>query len=285
MNAVISPASTEPRGFAPDDRREPVLLLHASASSALQWRALADRLGARFRVLAPDLYGYGSGPAWPGHRAFALADEAALVAAQAERLGQPVHVVGHDYGGAVALHIARTRPALVRSLSLYEPAAFHLLRGGDPQDEAALAQVAGIAGAVAHSLSTGDYAGGAEQFTDSWGGEGAWSGLPPARQAEAAACMAKVALDLHAEMREAATPAELERLGIPTLLMRGDQSPPPFQRVFRRLDRAMRDRLHTESLRGAGHMGPVTHRDGVNAWIAAHLEACAGARRLSAARG
>lgn len=48
-------------------RGEPVLLLQSSASSSAQWRALVERLGGRWRVIAPDLYGYG-GTAPAGRR-------------------------------------------------------------------------------------------------------------------------------------------------------------------------------------------------------------------------
>ncbi len=44
---------------------EPAVLLHCSASSSGQWRGLIDRLSRRFRVIAPDLYGYGRTAPWP----------------------------------------------------------------------------------------------------------------------------------------------------------------------------------------------------------------------------
>ena len=58
---------------------DPVICLHASASSSAQWRPLIDRLAGRFRVLAVDLYGAGRSPAWPDARPLTLADEVALV--------------------------------------------------------------------------------------------------------------------------------------------------------------------------------------------------------------
>ena len=59
-------------------RGAPVVLLHSSASSG-QWRALAERLEGRFRVLAPDLHGHGGSDPWPGPAAPTLDDEAAIV--------------------------------------------------------------------------------------------------------------------------------------------------------------------------------------------------------------
>src|SRR5512138_3457520 len=102
---------------------QPVILLHCSGSSGAQWRTLASTLEARHLVAAPDLIGYGSAAPWTGRAPFSLAQEAGPILSLIGTLGEPVHLVGHSYGGAVALHIALTRPELVRSLTLIEPAA------------------------------------------------------------------------------------------------------------------------------------------------------------------
>ena len=73
---------------------EPVVLLHSSGSSSVQWRALAQQLSPRFRVLAPDLYGYGASANWSGAGAFCLGHEALIVRALLDRLDGPVHLVG-----------------------------------------------------------------------------------------------------------------------------------------------------------------------------------------------
>src|SRR5215510_8252736 len=124
---------------------DPIVLLHCSGSTGAQWRALAAELGDRYRVLTPDLIGYGAAAPWSGRGQFRLADEAAPVRSVIGRVAEPVHLVGHSYGGAVALHIARTRPELLRSLTLIEPSAFHLLRNGDANDLAAWREITGVA--------------------------------------------------------------------------------------------------------------------------------------------
>ena len=47
---------------------DPVVMVHSSASSHLQWRGLMSDLGNGYRCLAPDLYGYGRSAYWPGGR-------------------------------------------------------------------------------------------------------------------------------------------------------------------------------------------------------------------------
>ena len=81
----------------------PLVCIHASASSSGQWRPLMDRLAGRFRTLAVDLYGSGKSPDWPADRPLTLADEVALLEPVFASVGDRFHLIGHSYGGAVAL--------------------------------------------------------------------------------------------------------------------------------------------------------------------------------------
>jgi len=251
---------------------QPVMLLHSSGASSAQWRALMDRLSVRFHVIAPDLYGYGSSASWPGRGAFSLADEAALVRVLLDRLDEPVHLVGHSYGGAVALQVARAHGDLLRSLTLIEPVAFHLLRGSDSTDTAALREISAVADVVGRSLASGDYWHGCEHFVDYWSGQGSWAGMPADKRAALAARLVKVALDFQATIHEPSHLGEVERIAVPTLLLRGDRSPLPTQRICQRLARTMPN-ANSATIHGAGHMAPLTHRDQVNDLITAHLDA------------
>ena len=191
------------------------------------------------------------------------------------RLGEPVHLIGHSYGGAVALHIARTRPEMLRSLTLIEPSAFHLLRGGDAIDAAALREITEVAAQAKCALLSGDYLGGFGRFVDYWSGPGSWAAMPADRREGFARQLAKVTLDFHAILGE---PAELEdvwHMTTPTLLVQGGCTKLPSRCVVHRLRAALPEATF-RVVQGAGHMLPVTHRDQVNALVAAHLDAHAG---------
>jgi len=253
-------------------RGEPAVLLHSSGSSNAQWRALAERLSARFRVIAPDFYGYGGTGNWPGGGPFQLEREAEIVRAMLGRAGEPAHLVGHSYGGAVALHLARQRSDLLRSLTVIEPVAFHLLRG---QDSQALAEITGLADTVARSIACGDYLGGCGRFADYWSGAGAWAGLPADKRQALAARLAKVALDFHATLNEPARIEDFQLMAVPTLLVLGTRSPLPARRICELLARALPE-AQIATIEGAGHLSPLTHRDAVNALIAVHLDSNSG---------
>ena len=106
-----------------------VLLLHGFPQSWLCWRHQIPALAAAgFRVVAPDMRGYNLSNKPRGVAAYAL-DELAgdvedLVAALGE---QSADVVGHDWGGIVAWHLAATRPQRLRKLAIVNaphPAAY-----------------------------------------------------------------------------------------------------------------------------------------------------------------
>lgn len=262
-------------------RGQPVILLHSTASSSAQWRTLAERLAGRYHVLAPDFHGCGASTPWAGDGAFWLADEAAIVHALMEQLDEPVHLVGHSYGGAVALQVARRRGDDLRSLTLIEPVAFHLLADGDAADRAALAEIAAVADAMQRALACGDYQGGLARFVDYWNGSGSWARIPTAKRRRLAGALAKVTLDFHATIHDPRRLRDFERLSAPTLLLQGSATTTPAQRICERLALAL-PWAHTHEIDGAGHMAPLTHPDAVNALIEAHLDAYAGEERLAA---
>jgi pimeloyl-ACP methyl ester carboxylesterase len=247
---------------------EPVVLLHSSASSSTQWRALMERLSERFRVVAPDLYGYGGTSHWAGRGAFCLEHEAQLVYALLGRAGEPAHLVGHSFGGAVALHLARTRPDLFASLTVIEPVAFHLLRG---RDELAFAEISAVAAGVGQALACGDYFNGIAGFVDYWSGPGAWAGIPQEKRPGFATRLAKVALDFQATLNEPAALEDFAAMALPTLVVQGTSSPRPTRRICELLAEVLPD-AQSRIVDGAGHMAPVTHRDAVNAAVFAHLD-------------
>ena len=92
-----------------------VVLLHGQPGSGASWRPVVDLLRDDHRVLAPDRPGYG------GNRAPATGfpgNARAVVALMEEAGASPAVVVGHSWGGGVAIAMARDHPDAVRGLVL-----------------------------------------------------------------------------------------------------------------------------------------------------------------------
>ena len=107
---------------------ETVVLLHGFPQTASSWAAVTHILNRRgLRTVAPNQRGYSPRARPLGRLAyrleFLIEDTECLI----DAIGTPVHLVGHDWGAAVAWLTAAKRPDLVRSLttvSVPHPGAF-----------------------------------------------------------------------------------------------------------------------------------------------------------------
>jgi pimeloyl-ACP methyl ester carboxylesterase len=118
----------EDRGPADGDV---VVLLHGFPQTSRSWDRLAPLLHAGgYRTLAPDQRGYSprARPRWRfAYRMSALVGDAVALIEAAGVGDRKVHVVGHDWGAAVAWTLAANRPdrvATLTALSVPHPAAF-----------------------------------------------------------------------------------------------------------------------------------------------------------------
>ncbi|HEU4410574.1 MAG TPA: alpha/beta hydrolase [Polyangiaceae bacterium] len=269
-----------------------LVMLHSGGMSSRQWRRAAERLAPSYRVLLPDLLGYGASGAWPEGERFELADEIAAVEAFLRGLGAPAHLVGHSYGAFIALQAALAAPELVRSLALYEPVAFGVLdrwadaaaleslaRGPDAAPgegaEATGAPPRPPAGAEATGAPPSPHEGFLRRFVDYWSGPGAWDALRPGTRDDFRRVAPKLRDEVRALLEDRTPPGAYAAVRAPTLLLSGELSPPDAREVAARLAGAIPGARH-EVLPAAGHMGPLTHHDTFLALLEAHLRAASG---------
>jgi pimeloyl-ACP methyl ester carboxylesterase len=94
-----------------------VVFLHGFPESSHSWRHQMEALAPRFRVVAPDMRGYGDSDKPEGIAAYdtkeLIADIEGLVRAFGEKWAV---VVGHDWGGGIAWQFAAERPEMTRRL-------------------------------------------------------------------------------------------------------------------------------------------------------------------------
>lgn len=99
-----------------------LLAIHGLGGSGRYWRGLGDRLGGRFRIIAPDLAGFGRSdePVAEADRSLHLADLDALID---DTIGpnQPVTIVGHSLGAVLAALWAARQVERVPALALAAP--------------------------------------------------------------------------------------------------------------------------------------------------------------------
>ncbi|HEY7025773.1 MAG TPA: alpha/beta hydrolase [Candidatus Limnocylindrales bacterium] len=117
MNASASPLFVSRFGL--DGALHTLLCIHGIESHGLRYIALAERLGAGVRVVAPDLRGHGrSLKVGPWTLEQHLED---LLPLLSETADLPV-LLGHSYGGLLAWELARSAPESISALILADPA-------------------------------------------------------------------------------------------------------------------------------------------------------------------
>ena len=246
-----------------------VVMLHSGGMSGRQWRKLAEALNDRYRVVLPDFLGSGANPVWPAQDEFHFSRDVDEIQGLLSSLREPYHLIGHSYGGLVALTVARAQPDQVASLALYDPVAFGVLF--DQQDPEGLEDLHRVS---ANPVFTDDDRGGGEEwmhtFIDYWNGPGSWQAMPEAnRQA-----FLKVGRKVYYEVKSLSqdhTPLQAyARLTMPALLVYGEKTPSAARRVLQLLATAMPG-ANLKVLPGAGHMGPLTHASAFQQLVENHL--------------
>jgi pimeloyl-ACP methyl ester carboxylesterase len=106
-----------------------VLLVHGSVVNGDATWAAQRPLAARFELVVPNRRGF---PPGPDVESVDFEDEAVWLDSFLE---PGAHLVGHSYGGVIALLAAARRPELVRSLTVVEPPALAVARGNPAADE------------------------------------------------------------------------------------------------------------------------------------------------------
>ncbi len=100
-----------------------VFLIHGFQSNKDIWVRLARELTSRYHVIAIDLPAHGESTILPD-RSYTVPEQAKRVMAimAAMKLEQPVHLMGHSMGGAIAFHVAVMAPERVKTLALVSSA-------------------------------------------------------------------------------------------------------------------------------------------------------------------
>jgi pimeloyl-ACP methyl ester carboxylesterase len=258
---------------------EPILLLHCSSGSSGAWVPVMNHLSEDYRVLAPDLLGYGRSTPWSRDAVLAPDGELGAIEALLDVAGRPVHLVGHSYGGTVALDVALRFPRQFASLTLIEPVAFQLLRRADEPD--GWREIAALAERHLALVGEGRDAAAAEAFITYWMGPKAWQERPDAARDSAIRAAAKVAAEWRLMFTAEDHLEAIAAIDIPTLLICGGRTRRPARRAVEILRRAL-PHAHYHEIADAGHMSPLSHPVALAEAIRRHLESVKAQRRSAA---
>ncbi len=265
---------------------DPVVLVHGGVSDMRSWAGQLPTMSESFRVLCYSRrYHVPNAPIAP--------DEPDLfethvndLAALTDRLGAtPTHVVGHSWGGLIALAFAMQHPDKCRKLVLIEaptisvhlqipPKPLQLLKLflTDPKLALSIAKLGATTFAPAEkAFRNGDDKAAIEHFGRGVLGDEAFEALSEERYRQAwdnrGADRAQALFHGFPDLRD----APLSRVSMPVLLLSGSASPVVFRRLNGALVRRLPDATH-RIIPNASHIVQEDAPDAVNAAIMGFLK-------------
>lgn len=165
----------------------PIIFIHGSFANANSWRKISEIMSEDSVAYTINLPGHGGNedPHDFGHPLFET--EFDCIKSQISIADEPVHLVGHSYGGVAALAATLSSAFNVKRLTLFEPVAVGLLPAfGENQ---AVQEIKDFTEEYFHAAKDGEK-NACARVIDFWGGEGSFDAIPPHVQ-DAMATMTK----------------------------------------------------------------------------------------------
>jgi len=154
----------------------PIIFIHGSYATTSTWKKMIETLSANHHCIAIKLPGHCNTPDPEDFSNPTINTELALLEQIIKKVtDKPVHLVGHSYGGVVALALALKNSVTLSQMTLFEPVAVWVLNS--VQDDQSSTVVQQFLAEYFHEVSMKKpYVCG--QVIDFWAGDGAFESLP-----------------------------------------------------------------------------------------------------------
>lgn len=244
------------------------LFIHCTQAHLGAWTPLQALLLDKLAMTSFDRPGHGQSADWSGGDDPAALHNLTTTIAGA-LIDKRADVIGHSFGGTVALRLAMERPEQVRSLVLIEPVMFAAIRS-HPEYEFNASLIA----RMREALDAGDSFGAARMFNDAATPDTPFDDLPEGRQMRMATRARLVVIESGVTLHDVSgllTEGRLEKVKQPVLLIEGSDAPPGVREINDVLA-ARLPNVQRVVVVGAGHMSPITHPENVAGEISNFLK-------------
>jgi pimeloyl-ACP methyl ester carboxylesterase len=254
-----------------------VVFVPGSCSTGAAWRPILAQLGNGLRSVTTSLLGYGGTVERRTLRDADISREAEILEAVVRRAARPVHLVGHSFGGAVALTVALRKRVPLRSLTIIEAPVPELLRhAGEHRHYRAFRK---MTDAYFDAYRAGETAAIASMI-DFYGGAGTFAAWPERVRRYAIDTTPVNILDWACAYDFQLTPVCLANIDVPMVVMWGGVSHPAMRRANELLAQGIAG-ASMVTVAGAAHFMISTHAPGVASVIAQHVARVEGWREPS----
>lgn len=253
--------------YAEDGDGPTVLLVPGSCSTGAAWRPVISQWENRFRCVTTSLLGYGGTAERRSSLDSSIEHEAETLEVVIRRAGNPLHLVGHSFGGLCALAVALRQKVPLLSLTILEAPVMELLpRMGEHEQYRAFQDMTD-AYFDAYRFGQRDAI---ERMIDFYGGAGTFSAWPPRVRSYAEETTAVNILDWASAYGFPLTPDALSSVELPALVLWGGRSHPAMQRANALLAQCL-PKASSGAVAGAAHFMISTHPEETAEAIAGHV--------------
>lgn len=245
-----------------------ILFIPGSFSTPAAWRPMQKLLPARYRMAATSLCGYGATEETRSLGDLGIDHEVRVVERVAVEFGQPVHLVGHSFGGTIALASALAGRIDILSVAVFEANPLELVR--EQGGQAAYDEVLRMSQAFEAAYDAGeeDAAG---RIIDFWGGAGVFDAMPDAVRDYCRKTAYANVLDWRSAFEFRASKRDYAGLEIPVLLVRGGNACPAMLQITDALEAALPN-VRPAVVTGANHFLITSHAEDCARLLAGFLE-------------
>lgn len=238
-----------------------VVLIPGSCSTGAAWRPVIAALHG-FRCVTTSLLGYGGTAERRTSEDPSIMHEADAIEAVIQKAGSPVHLVGHSFGGLVALAVALRGRASLSSLTILEAPAAEILR---EQNDGRYQDFRDMTDKYFAAFQAGDKEA-VGKMIDFYGGRDTFLSWPPRVRAYAVETTPVNILDWASAYNFPLSAAVLAKIRIPTLVVWGSKSQPAVQRANAMLGECI-SQAASAVIEDAAHFMIATHPHEVAACI------------------
>jgi pimeloyl-ACP methyl ester carboxylesterase len=245
-----------------------IVLVPGSCSTGAAWRPVIAAWNGQFRCVTTSLLGYGGTAERRSPTDCSIAHEVEALEAVLRKTAVPVHLVGHSFGGLVAIALALRSRALLSSLTVLEAPAVELLRHRR-EDQPHYRGFREMTDRYFAAFATGDVAA-IRLMIDFYGGPETFASWPRRVREYAMETTAVNIRDWASAFGFRPSPDVLGSIDVPSLVAWGQRSHPAARQANSLLGTLLKASISVE-VRDAAHFMISTHAQEVAQIIKGHI--------------
>ena len=195
-----------------------ILFIPGSFSTPSAWNQVQELMPPNFRFIGTSLCGYGSTEELRSIDNYGMHNLIDIIETVVAKIGQPVHLVGHSFGGMVALASALSERFQILSITTFEANPITLIDACEHRHLFEETIKIKDEFEAAFNAQNDDAA---RIIIDFWGGDGSFDSMPNSVQQYCRQTAYSNVLDWHTALSFRAKADDYAKLSMPVLLVRG----------------------------------------------------------------